>query len=118
MAGEKGGKIQQLNGNRLDSAAVERILKGRGKMPHLDELPLVLRPNQLKEYYLFYRLFKEAEEEHLASHEQSKLWSEISMQEARLTNTQVLDSMWVYTYKLDKEHHFIKCKARLVVRGD
>jgi hypothetical protein len=26
--------------------------------------------------------------------------------------------MWVYTYKLDKEHHFIKCKARLVVRGD
>jgi hypothetical protein len=24
----------------------------------------------------------------------------------------------VYTYKLDKEHHFIKCKARLVVRGN
>jgi hypothetical protein len=40
------------------------------------------------------------------------------MQEARLTNSQVLDSMWVYTYKLDKEHYFIKCKARVVVRGD
>jgi hypothetical protein len=26
--------------------------------------------------------------------------------------------MWVYTYKLDKNHHFNKCKARLVVRGD
>jgi hypothetical protein len=24
----------------------------------------------------------------------------------------------VYTYKLDKEHYFIKYKARLVVRGD
>jgi hypothetical protein len=26
--------------------------------------------------------------------------------------------MWVYTYKLDKHHRFMKCKARLVVRGD
>jgi hypothetical protein len=26
--------------------------------------------------------------------------------------------MWVYTYKLDKHHRLIKCKARLVVRGD
>jgi hypothetical protein len=26
--------------------------------------------------------------------------------------------MWVYIYKLNKEHHFIKCKARLVVRGN
>ena len=26
--------------------------------------------------------------------------------------------MWVYTYKLDKHHQFIKCKARLVIRGD
>jgi hypothetical protein len=26
--------------------------------------------------------------------------------------------MWVYTYKLDKKYYFIKCKARLVVRGD
>ena len=26
--------------------------------------------------------------------------------------------MWVYTYKLNKHHQFIKCKARLVVRGD
>jgi hypothetical protein len=26
--------------------------------------------------------------------------------------------MWVYTYKLDKDHRLIKCKARLVVQGD
>jgi hypothetical protein len=37
-------------------------------MLYLNKLPLVLRPNQLKEHYLFYRLFKEAEEEHLASY--------------------------------------------------
>jgi hypothetical protein len=26
--------------------------------------------------------------------------------------------MWVYVYKLDKHHRLLKCKARLVVRGD
>jgi hypothetical protein len=26
--------------------------------------------------------------------------------------------MWVYTYKFNKDHQFIKCKARLVVKGD
>lgn len=26
--------------------------------------------------------------------------------------------MWVHTYKLDKHHRLLKCKARLVVRGD
>jgi hypothetical protein len=26
--------------------------------------------------------------------------------------------MWVYTYKLDKSHHLLKCKARLVVQGN
>jgi hypothetical protein len=45
MAGEKGGKILQLNSNQLNSAAVERIMIGKGKMLHLDELPLALSPN-------------------------------------------------------------------------
>jgi hypothetical protein len=56
-------------------------------MPHLDKLLPVPRPNQLKEHYLFYRLFKEAEEEYLASYKQLKSWLEIPIQEARLTNT-------------------------------
>jgi hypothetical protein len=72
MAGEKGGKILQLNSNRLNSAAVERIIIGKGKMPHLDELPPAPSPNQLRENHLFYYLFKKAEEEHLASHKQSQ----------------------------------------------
>jgi hypothetical protein len=42
-------------------------------MLYLNKLLLVLRSNQLKEHYLFYRLFKEAEEEHLVSYEQLKL---------------------------------------------
>ena len=31
---------------------------------------------------------------------------------------QVLDCMWVYTYKYNKAGWLEKCKARLVVRGD
>jgi hypothetical protein len=87
-------------------------------MPHLSELPPVPSPNQLKENHLFYQLFKKAEEDHLLSHKQSNSWSEVLTQEARLTGTQILNSMWVYTYKIDKDYRFVKCKARLVVRGD
>jgi hypothetical protein len=47
-----------------------------------------------------------------------KSWSEIPSYKIKLTGHQILDCMWVYTYKLDKDHCLIKCKARLVVRGD
>jgi hypothetical protein len=56
-------------------------------MLHLDKLLLAPSPNQLRENYLFYCLFKKAEEEHLASYKQLQLWLEIPMQEARLTNS-------------------------------
>jgi hypothetical protein len=41
-----------------------------------------------------------------------------STTEAELAGEQILDCRWVYTYKLDKHHRLIKCKARLVGRGD
>ena len=47
-----------------------------------------------------------------------KSWSEIPLKRIKLTGQQILDCMWVYTYKLDKHHRLLKCKARLVVRGD
>jgi hypothetical protein len=43
-------------------------------------------------------------------------WQEVPRQEAQ--GQQILDCMWVYTYKFDKAGFLIKCKARLVVRGD
>jgi hypothetical protein len=42
-------------------------------MLYLNKLPPAPSPNQLKENYLFYRLFKKAEEEYLVSYKQSKL---------------------------------------------
>ena len=63
-------------------------------------------------------LIKDAELTHLTSHEQMKSWSEIPRKQIKLTGQQIPDCMWVYTYKLNKHHQFIKCKARFVVRGD
>ena len=63
-------------------------------------------------------MFKEAERTHLESHKQMKSWVEIPASPVKRTGLQILDCMWVYMYKLDKHHRLIKCKARLVVRGD
>ncbi|KAI1515859.1 polyprotein [Pyrenophora tritici-repentis] len=63
-------------------------------------------------------LFKEAEQSHLASHHQMNSWTEIPIKKIKQTGQQILDCMWVYTYKLNKHHRLLKCKARLVVRGD
>jgi hypothetical protein len=43
-------------------------------------------------------------------------WVEIKAKQVQ--GRQILDCMWVYTYKFDKHARFQKCKARLVVRGD
>lgn len=66
----------------------------------------------------FEKQFKDAEQTHLESHRQMKSWIEASRSDPRIRNSQILDCMWVYTYKLDKHGYLRKCKARLVVRGD
>src|SRR4029077_10746745 len=45
-------------------------------------------------------------------------WLEISRLDPRINGRRVLDCMWVYVYKFDKHGRLLKCKARLVVRGD
>jgi hypothetical protein len=47
-----------------------------------------------------------------------KSWSEVLAKRIKAAGHQILSCMWVYTYKLDKNHHLLKCKARLVVQGD
>ena len=62
------------------------------------------------------RLFEQAEKDHLQNHVPMNSWTVIDQTEAR--GEQILDSMWVYVYKFDKHGRLLKCKARLVVRGD
>ena len=61
--------------------------------------------------------FKDAEKEHLSSHDRMNSWS-ILQRSLVPDGAQILDCMWVYVYKFDKAGWLVKCKARLVVRGD
>ncbi|GAB1319504.1 putative retrotransposon HobS hobase [Madurella fahalii] len=60
--------------------------------------------------------FREAEKAHLQSHRERQSWTEVDKEKS--AGHQLLGCMWVYVYKFDKHGWFIKCKARLVVRGD
>ena len=61
--------------------------------------------------------FLQAERDHLVSHDKMRSWSVIRRALVG-EDEQVLDCMWVYTYKFNKAGWLQKCKARLVVRGD
>ena len=61
--------------------------------------------------------FLEAERSHLESHVRMRSWSTVK-RSTLAKELKILDCRWVYVYKFDKHGRFIKCKARLVVRGD
>ena len=61
--------------------------------------------------------FRQAEKDHLASHALAHTWDIVSKDEAN-DSTQIFDCMWVYTYKSDPQGNWLRCKARLVARGD
>jgi hypothetical protein len=117
IAGLQAGNVQDIKGVRVDDASMTRKMM-KGYQPQLRELPPPPSPNGLKLDHLFYNSFKKAEEEHLESHKKTESWTEVPSSRARREGIQILDSMWVYTYKLDELSRLKKCKARLVVRGD
>ncbi|KJZ67915.1 hypothetical protein HIM_12696 [Hirsutella minnesotensis 3608] len=98
-----------------DQAHYERLIMK--KQLHRRDLPEVPRfhrdllKHPLKEQFL------EAERLHLQSHKDMNSWNEVNVN-ALTGRPQILDCMWVYTYKYDKHGRLDKCKARLVVRGD
>src|SRR5436305_8826202 len=63
------------------------------------------------------QLFEQAEEDHLKSYHEMKSWIKVQ-RNSIAKKQQVLNCMWVYLYKFNKHGRFLKCKARLVVRGD
>ncbi|KAL5371266.1 hypothetical protein DPSP01_014784 [Paraphaeosphaeria sporulosa] len=117
MAGTQAGHVGNYRGDVVDKAKMLRLL-AKGLKPHRSQLPPLPTCRTKLEDHPMGELFREAEKTHLASHQQMKSWSEVPMKKIKLTGQQILDCMWVYTYKLDKHHRLLKCKARLVVRGD
>jgi hypothetical protein len=93
-------------------------MMAQGLKPHLKQLPPLLETHSRLEDHSLCQWFKDAELEHLESHYKMKSWLEVPAKKIKAAGHQILSCMWVYTYKLDKKHHLLKCKARLVVRGD
>lgn len=117
MAGTQAGAMGTYNNKPIDKAALQRKLAA-GLKVHRNELPkLPTSFTRLKDHPMGLQ-FKEAERVHLQSHQDMKSWVETAANPIRRSGQQILDCMWVYTYKLDKHNRLLKCKARLVVRGD
>jgi hypothetical protein len=117
MAGTQASRVGTYRGEVMDKAKMMRML-AKGLKPHRSQLPPLPTCRTKLEDHPMGEMFQEAERVHLASHREMKSWSEIPSKKIKLAGQQILDCMWVYTYKLDKHHRLLKCKARLVVRGD
>jgi hypothetical protein len=117
MAGTQAGTVGVHEGTVVDKAQVKRLL-AKGIKIHQSQLPPPPKHRGRLEDHPLGELFKEAECSHLASHKQMQSWREVPLSSAKLTGHQILDCMWVYTYKVNERSQFLKCKARLVVRGD
>ncbi|KAI8930550.1 hypothetical protein NX059_012545 [Plenodomus lindquistii] len=117
IAGTQAGIVGTTGGEAIDKARLRRML-ATGLRPHRSQLPPPPTYKSKLEDHPLGAEFKQAELDHLSSHAQMDSWTEVPIKTARLTGQQILDCMWVYTYKLDKDHNLLKCKARLVVRGD
>ena len=65
----------------------------------------------------FEKEFREAMDDHIKEHRmQFNSWKTVEFKEAK--EHKVLGCHWVFTYKPDKHGRILKCKARIVVRGD
>lgn len=91
-------------------------MKFKPKKIHKRNLPD--EPKTLKDLdsHPFKEQFRNAQEDHMASHRQMKSFVEVPWRQAK--GQQVLSCMWVFTYKTDKHGYLVKCKARLVVCGN
>ena len=83
--------------------------------PHRRDLPPEPRSYSDLSQHPLGEKFKQAQKDHLKGHEKMGTWQEVARPAKGI---QVLGCMWVYVYKFDKHGYLVKCKARLVIRGD
>ncbi|KAG5809387.1 hypothetical protein H9Q74_014263 [Fusarium xylarioides] len=134
-AGTMASPIAKHKGKLVTKATRSRYIRGRLKprceaprartnlIPDREEfhrrnLPQAPSSHGSLSGHRFEEKFRQAQRDHLESHKQMGSWLEISKLDSRIGGSQVLDCMWVFTYKFDKHGYLQKCKARLVVRGD
>jgi hypothetical protein len=109
-----------LDSKPIDRARIQRILRKPNGLKdlHRHDLPPEPEHHHQLEGHPLGTLFEQAEKDHLKGHEDMNTWTEISRSDIRVRGKQILDCRWVYLYKFDKHGRLVKCKARLVVRGD
>ena len=101
---------------RLTKEEVNKRLN-EGVRIHTRELPVAPRNYREVAEHPLRDQFRQAERDHIDSHKAMGTWVPVSKAEVR-TEAEILDVMWVYVYKVDTEGYLLKCKSRLVVRGD
>ena len=120
MAGRTGNNVVQISGKAYSRERLRRMLQDPKMKVHQKDLPPPPRNHYELKTHPLGPQFEQAERDHLESHQQMESWRKVPRQSLRNLDTrfQVLDSKWVYVYKLDKHGRLNKCKSRLVVRGD
>lgn len=110
--------IRRYGDKVINYARLERLLRQPGGLSkiHRHDLPEAPKWHRDLVKHPLGLLFEQAERDHLQGHEKMRTWIETPREQAN--GKQILDCMWVYTYKFDKHGRLQKCKARLVVRGD
>jgi hypothetical protein len=73
----------------------------KGTALHESQLPPPPSFHKEIESHLLSNWWKKAEQEHLQSHYKMNSWSEAPLKQIKQKGYQILDCMWVYTYKLD-----------------
>jgi hypothetical protein len=81
MAGTQAGNIGKYKGDIMDKAKMKRML-AKGLKLHRSKLPPLPTCRTKLEDHPMGELFKEAEQAHLASHQQMKPWSEVPMKKS------------------------------------
>ncbi|CCE34925.1 uncharacterized protein CPUR_08864 [Claviceps purpurea 20.1] len=116
-SGTQAANVGKFKGDATDKEKMKKLLAS-GEKIHRSQLPPPPTQSTKLEHHSMGDSFKEAERDHLASHHQMKSWVEVPHSPIKRMGSQILECMWVYTYKFDKHNNYVKCKARLVVRGD
>ena len=106
-------------GQQITKAAIQRLArKGGLQTLYSRDLPPPPKSHYQLNQHPFGPQFLQAEKDHLQSHTEKGSWIEVDKAEPQAQGHQILDCMWVYTYKTNQDGTFKNCKARVVVRGD
>lgn len=108
----------EVNTVKFDHVSLQRRLRSGRRLQSvlIRDLPPAPKSHREVGTHPLGWLFEEAEKVHLESHDPSGSWTTVPIGKAK--GKQILDCMWVYIYKQNKKGRLVKCKARLVVRGD